>query len=92
MILSESQVDEILNKINLAVINPTTIHPFDEDRVRALFKNVLKNKVIYDISDLQTVVGGLNSEYSEYSKKTIFHIGEVLLRRFERAEARKLPN
>ncbi len=90
MALSESQVNDILNKINVAVINPITIHPFDEERVRNLFKNVLKNKVIYDISDIQTIVGHLNPEYHEYTKKTISHIAEVQLRWFQRSNAHKL--
>ena len=84
MVLSGSQVKEILNKINKAVTNPTTIHPLDEEKVRNLFKNMLKQDVRYEISDIKTIVGHLNPKYREYSRERIFHIAEVQLRRFQR--------
>ena len=92
MVLSGSQVKEILNKINKAVTNPTTIHPLDEEKVRNLFKDILEQDVRYEIGDIETIVGHLNPEYREYSRKMIFHIAEIQLRRFKRSKARKLAS
>ena len=77
MVLSKMQVKEIINKINVAVINPTTIHPLDEEKVESLFKNMLKRDVKYEVSDIQTIIGLLNPEYREYTKKTICHIADA---------------
>lgn len=84
MVLTESQVKEILNKIDHAVINPTTIHPLDEERVESLFKNMLKHDVKYEVSDIQTIVDHLDPKYREYSRERIFHIAEVHLRKLQR--------
>jgi hypothetical protein len=40
MVLNESHVKEIVKKIDGAVINPTTMHPFDEERLAHLFNNL----------------------------------------------------
>ena len=59
------------------MINPTTIHPLDEEKVESLFKNMLKRDVKYEVSDIQTIIGLLNPEYREYTKKTICHIADA---------------
>ena len=81
MVIKESEVGEILVKINKAVINPVTMHPFDEERVAHLFNNLFKQNVKYEISDIQVIVNRLDSEYPEYTKKRIFQIAESKLRK-----------
>ena len=74
MVLSGSQVKKILIKINDAVINPTTNHPLDEERVRNLFKDILEQGLKYEVSDIQTIVDHRDPKYREYSRERIFLI------------------
>jgi hypothetical protein len=57
VVIKESEVGEILVKINKAVINPVTMHPLDEEKIVRVFMNALEHDLGCDMGDIQTKVG-----------------------------------
>jgi hypothetical protein len=73
-VFGEAIIIEILDKIDRAVFNPTTIHVLDERRVEQLFDDIIKKHGQYDEDDIVTIVSRLGKKYRNYSRMRISRI------------------
>jgi hypothetical protein len=74
MAYAESIIIEIIEKIERAVLNPTTIHPLDERRVEQLFHDTIIKYGLYDEDDIIDIVSRLGSKYRNYTRMRISSI------------------
>jgi hypothetical protein len=68
----------LLNKIKDAVRNHEQIHVLDARRVVCIFYNSLQQNGRIDLDDIDKIINGLPSDYSEYTKETIHDIAYVI--------------
>lgn len=81
MVYTQAMIEEIVDRIDKAVLNPTTIHVLDENRVEQIFYDLFRNNR-YNLGDITRIVSSLRKDYREYSRNRIFEIAESKLHHY----------